>query len=43
MPLMPPFPIRLLCLALAFGLGLVATAAADDYAGPISAYRRAPE
>jgi uncharacterized protein YkwD len=41
MPLMPPFPIRLLCLALCFGLGLVATAAADDYARPISAYRRA--
>ena len=38
---MPPFPVRLLCLALSFCLGFAATAAADDYAGAISAYRRA--
>ena len=38
---MPPLPVRLLCLALSFCLGFAATAAADDYAGAISAYRRA--
>ncbi len=35
------FPIRPVVLALAFSLCLTAAAAADDYAGAISAYRRA--
>ena len=37
---MPTFPMRLLLLALLLGLGF-APAAAADYAGAISAYRRA--
>jgi uncharacterized protein YkwD len=38
---MPTFPMRLLLLALLPGLGFGAPAAAADYAGAISAYRRA--
>jgi uncharacterized protein YkwD len=38
---MPTFPMRLLLLALLPGLGFGASAAAADYAGAISAYRRA--
>src|SRR5258708_10926356 len=34
-------PIRLLVLALSFSLCFIAAANADDYAGAISAYRRA--
>jgi hypothetical protein len=39
-PVMPIFPMRLFFLALAF-LGFAAAAHAADYAGAISAYRRA--
>jgi uncharacterized protein YkwD len=35
------FLMRLILLALAFSLGFAVAAAADDYAGAISAYRRA--
>jgi uncharacterized protein YkwD len=40
-PLMPISPMRLLLLALAFSLSFAAAAQAGDYAGAISAYRRA--
>ena len=36
-----PWPIRLLLVALWFSVGFAATATAADYAGAISAYRRA--
>ena len=35
------FPVRLFLLAVSLGLGFAAPAAAADYAGAISAYRRA--
>jgi uncharacterized protein YkwD len=41
MPTPTPIPVRLALAALCFGLGFVVPAAAGDYAGEISAYRRA--